>query len=328
MNGEAWKRLRKTADSISDMSIRGAGKIARAAANALADLARDWDGQSPEDLLADISKAASILHETRPSAVSLRNGILLTLRDVEKQDSIDGMKELLMMRSDEFISSSHLALEKISQFGAKRIRKGSTVLTHCNSSAALSVIYQAFKDGRVDEVYSTESRPWRQGHITARWLAEREVPVTMIVDSAVRHFMNDMDIVCVGADTITANGAVINKIGTSQLALAAHEARTPFIVCAETYKFSMETLMGSLVEIEDRGPKEVADPLEPDDFPGVRFKNPVFDVTPPEYINSIVTEMGVISPYMATEIIRGMFQITGPISMERGNEDHKWFREM
>jgi ribose 1,5-bisphosphate isomerase len=113
--------------------------------------------------------------------------------------------------------------------------------------------------------------------------------------------MKDMDAVVVGADTIASNGAVINKIGTSQLALAAHEARVPFYVCAETFKFSPRTMMGEMVEIEERDSLEV---VRPGEVPSaVRVFNPVFDATPPEYIDSIITEIGVVPPYAAYEII-------------------------
>jgi ribose 1,5-bisphosphate isomerase len=113
--------------------------------------------------------------------------------------------------------------------------------------------------------------------------------------------MSKVDVVIVGADTVASNGAVINKIGTSQIALCAHEARVPVIVCAETYKFSHETMTGELVEIEERDVSEV---VNPDEFPNVRIFNPVFDATPPDYIDVIVTEEGVISPHAAFEIIK------------------------
>jgi ribose 1,5-bisphosphate isomerase len=320
--------LRETVDGIKNMKIRGAGKIARAASKAISDVATKWEGSSTEDFLKEIRDASRELHSTRPSAVSLRNGILLTLKGVDEEPDTETMRKRIVENSQSFVKSSINALKKISEIGKKRIPRGSTVLTHCNSSAALSVIHAAFLDGRIEEVYSTESRPWRQGQITVKWLAERNIPVTMIVDSAARYFMNKMDIVCVGADTITANGAVINKIGTSQIALAAREARTPFMVCAETYKFSKETLMGSLVEIEDRGPDEVADPLKPEDLPGVKFRNPVFDATPPEYIDSIITELGIISPYMSTEIIREMFIRSYPVILDSEESEKNWLQEV
>jgi ribose 1,5-bisphosphate isomerase len=113
--------------------------------------------------------------------------------------------------------------------------------------------------------------------------------------------MKDLDAVVVGADTICSNGALINKIGTSQIALAAHEARVPFMVCAETFKFSPKTMYGELVEIEERDSNEVAKAGEVP--PGTKILNPVFDATPPEYIDAIVTEIGVVPPSAAYEII-------------------------
>jgi len=154
--------------------------------------------------------------------------------------------------------------------------------------------------GKIQRGYATESRPKRQGRITVRQLADKGVPVTLIVDSAVKHHMKYIDIVMVGADTIASNGAVINKIGTAQVALIAHERRVPFIVCAETCKFSLQTFHGMLVPIEERDPTEVID-LEK--FPGVEVSNPVFDATTPDYIDSIITEVGIIPPFAAYEII-------------------------
>jgi ribose 1,5-bisphosphate isomerase len=175
------------------------------------------------------------------------------------------------------------------------------VMTHCNSKAALSAIITAWQEGKKIEAVVTESRPWRQGVLSANDLAKAGVPTTMIVDSAVRHSMKDIDAVFVGADTICSNGALINKIGTSQVALAAHEARVPFMVCAETFKFSPRTIYGEMVKIEERESTEI---VKPGEIPAsVRIFNPVFDATPPEYIDSIVTEVGVIPPFAAYEII-------------------------
>jgi ribose 1,5-bisphosphate isomerase len=163
------------------------------------------------------------------------------------------------------------------------------------------VIITAHQQGKSIKAFATESRPWRQGILTANQLSREGVDTTLIIDSAVRYIMKDMDAVVVGADTIASNGAVINKIGTSQLALAAHEARVPFYVCAETFKFSPRTMLGELVEIEERDSLEIIRPGEVP--PSVHVLNPVFDATPPEYIDSIITEIGVVPPYAAYEII-------------------------
>ena len=292
-------RIEEIGEEIKEMKIRGAGRIARAAAEALKIFAQEYKGG--EDEFRDrIKKVSDYLISTRPTAVSLKNAIYYVLNRM-RGERLDELRERVIQSADEFIKSSLEAVEKIGKFGAERIRNGSTILTHCNSSAALATIIQAHKDGKDIKVFNTETRPWLQGHITARTLSKEGIDVTMIVDSAVRYFMRDIDIVIVGADTIASNGALINKIGTSQIALIAHEARVPFIVAAETYKFSPETVIGKLVDIEERPHSEIANP---DDFPGVKFRNPVFDATPPEYIDAIITERGVISPYLAYQIIR------------------------
>ncbi len=292
-------RVKEIGEKIRNMEIRGAGKIARSASDALKYFSMDFRGNK-EEFMEELRNVRDYLLSTRPTAVSLRNAVYYIINRMKGED-VEELRESIIKNAEDFIESSLNAIEKIGKYGAERIPDNSTILTHCNSMAALQAIIQAHRDGKRIKVIATETRPWLQGHVTVRILSEEGIDVTMIVDSAVRYFMRNVDIVVVGADTIASNGAVINKIGTSQIALIAHEARVPFIVCAETYKFSPETVIGKLVEIEERDPGEIANP---DDFPGVKFRNPVFDATPPEYIDAIVTEKGVISPYLAYEIIK------------------------
>ncbi len=288
-------------ERIRDMTIRGAGRIARAGANALEEFARGYAGNSIEAFRTDLARAADMILASRPTAVSLWNGVHATIRGLDFSESVDAARELIIRNAREFCDRSKRAVETIARIGAKRIEDGDTVMTHCNSSAALGVIKEAHHRGREFRVIATESRPWRQGIITVTELAEAGVDVTMIIDSAVRYVMNDTDKVFVGADTITSHGAVINKIGTSQLALAAHEARTQFYVCGETYKFSPITMSGDLVEIEERETAEVVAPGEIPD--SVKILNPVFDSTPAQYIDAIITEVGMIPPAVVYDIM-------------------------
>jgi ribose 1,5-bisphosphate isomerase len=188
--------------------------------------------------------------------------------------------------------------------GANHIPDGSVIMTHCNSGAALGSIIEAKRQGKDIEVYATEVRPWNQGRITIKTLNDNKIPTTFIVDSAVRTMMKEVDLVIVGADAITVNGSVVNKIGTSQIALCAHEARKNVIVTAETFKFAPRTILGELIQIEERPTNEVL----PDDIaaslPYVKVRNPVFDVTPAEYIDMIITEAGAIPPHLAYTIMR------------------------
>ena len=135
-------------------------------------------------------------------------------------------------------------------------------------------------------------------------LNDAGIKTNFIVDSAVRSFINEVDLVITGADAVAVNGAVVNKIGTSQIALAAHEARTNVLVAAETYKFAPRTILGEMIEIEERPPGEVLPDQIAGELANVTVRNPAFDVTPPEYIDLIVTEAGAIPPQMAYIIIR------------------------
>jgi ribose 1,5-bisphosphate isomerase len=293
--------LIEVADSIKTMEIRGAGLIARSAAGALKQQALEYRGNDIREFRRELDRGRKALIDSRPTAISLWNAVQATMRGSSSVTTVEELRMLVTSNADAFVDRSSRAVETIGRIGSKRLRSGMTVLTHCNSRAALAVIKVAHGDGKEVEVYATESRPWRQGLLTVKDLSAAGVPTTLIIDSAVRWIMKDIDVVLVGADTICSNGALINKIGTSQVALAANEARVPFIVCAETYKFSPKTVYGEMVEIEERDASEVVGPHE---VPaGVKVRNPVFDATPAEYIDSIVTEIGLISPYAAYEVI-------------------------
>ena len=283
-----------TAVSIKDMTIRGAGRIARAGAEALSDFAGSYKGNDRETFIADLEKAKRTLLDSRPTAVSLWNGVHATIRGMEDCRDVGEMLALIQQNAKVFIDNSNNAVRLIGEIGAKRIKDGDVIMTHCNSSVALGVIKTAYRQGKDIKVYATESRPWRQGILTVRDLAQEGIDTTLIIDSAVRSVMKKVDEVFVGADTITSHGALVNKVGTSQLALAANEARVQFYVCSETYKFSPMTLFGDRVTIEER---EIGEVVREGEIPeSVKVFNPVFDSTPAKYIDAIITELGMMSP--------------------------------
>ncbi len=298
--------VKQIARDIKTMRTRGAGRIARAAAKALKITAGSTRAKTRAQFMKEIDSVAKLLLGTRPTAVSLPNAVRFVVRksDLKRIEDLKELRRAVSSRAVEFIRISRDAVKQIGEFGARRISDGDVVMTHCNSSCALSVIKTAHQQGKNLKVYATESRPRKQGLITARDLAKAGVPVTLIVDSAARYFMKDVDKVVVGADSIAANGAVVNKIGTAPLALAAHEARVSFFVAAESYKFHPATSLGELIEIEERDPKEVIGPKR---LKGVKIRNPSFDVTPPEYIDVIITERGIIPPQAAYTVLKEQF---------------------
>ena len=299
---EQLKPLQETAEKISTMEIRGAGRIAKAAAVALRDYAGSLKVDSMDEFTTKIENAAKLLVDTRPTAVSLPNAVRMTSRYTSVD--VEEAREEIINNAEKFIKQADDALQKIGEIGARRIRDGDVIMTHCNSNAALSIITTAFDQGKDISVIATETRPRRQGLLTGKHLLDHGIPTTLIVDSAVRYCMKDVDTIIVGADAIAVNGALVNKIGTSQLALAAHESRTNFLTAAETYKFSPNTILGEFIEIEERSIDEVLDEETLVGLPKLNVRNPAFDITPPEYIDLIITDVGAVPPGMAYTIIK------------------------
>ncbi|EHQ34914.1 ribose 1,5-bisphosphate isomerase [Methanoplanus limicola] len=296
--------LADTALKIKSMEIRGAGKIAREAASALKSHAESLDTQNSGNFLSEMRTAGDILLKTRPTAVSLPNAVNIILSGMDGSDDAGEIRAGIVRRADSFIERSNSAVRRIGEIGARRISDGDVVLTHCNSQVAIGCILEAHRQGKDIEVFATEVRPRNQGLLTIKSLSDAGIKTSFIVDSAARYFMKDVDIVVIGTDAVTVNGSVVNKIGTSQIALAAHEARTRVMVAAETYKFAPKTLTGELIQIEERDSSEVLSPEIAAAMPNVTVRNPAFDITPAEYIDLIVTEEGAIPPEMAYIIIK------------------------
>ena len=294
----------ETAEKIKSMEIRGAGRIARTAAEALLAHATGCVTNDLDTFRREMKAAAQTLIATRPTAVSLPNAVHLVMAGLDDAPTTGEAREGVIERASRFVESSREAVGKIARIGARHIRDGDVILTHCNSEAALSCIIEAHREGKNIEVFATEVRPRNQGLVTIRTLNTAGIRTNFIVDSAVRSFINDVDLVIVGADAVTVNGAVVNKIGTSQVAHSAHEARVNVLVAAETYKFAPRTVIGELINIEERPGSEVLPDEIARTLSNVTVRNPAFDVTPAEYIDIIVTEEGAIPPQMAYVIIR------------------------
>ena len=303
--------IESTFSNIQSMKVRGAARIARAAALALKEYCTHNTFASSDDLSSRITTAGARLIEARPTAVSLPNAVNLVLNTAyhlkERGTPTREAVRVISATCDEFVAASIKAAETIGEIGAKRIVDGDTVLTHCNSEMASSVLIHAKEMGRAFRVIVTETRPRFQGRLTASLLARKGLDVALIPDTAARVYMHDVDKVVVGADAIASNGAVVNKIGTSQIALIAHESRAKFYVAAETLKLSSDTLLGELVEIEQRSPLEVVPKRWVESNKNVKVMNPAFDVTPPEYIDLIITEKGVFPPQGIVLLMRDLY---------------------
>ncbi|MDO9537979.1 MAG: S-methyl-5-thioribose-1-phosphate isomerase [Thermoplasmata archaeon] len=294
--------VEETALKIQDMTIRGAGRIARAAAAAMLDYAVKCKSMTLEEFLVGLDIAALRLISTRPTAISLSNAVSISIRGTKEQEDFNTARYLVISNAEKFIRNSNSAVEKIGQNALPLMKKPGKVITICNSSAAISAILECHKAGRITGVYACETRPKKQGLITIKELAKAGVPVTLIVDSAMRFVMPEVSIAFVGTDTLESDGSLINKIGTHLLAATARDFNIPIYACAETYKFLPASKIGQHVEIELRPSEEI---LPASELPAnVKVFNPVFDRVPPELITGIITEVGIIKPEEAIRIIK------------------------
>ena len=290
------------AKRIKTLEVQGARNVAITAIKAIEKLTTDSRAQNKTQFVKELSKAREILFSSRETEPLMRNAVRQILHEVEKSKKRNPkeLADLVHQVSGKFLQDLENSKERIAEIGSKRIQSSSQVLTHCHSSTVTYLLERAKKEGKKFEVICTETRPLFQGRITAQELLDLGIKTTMIIDSAVRFFINKVDLVMVGADAITSEGNVINKIGTSLVALAANEARTPFYVVSELLKFDPSTVHGDYEKIEERNPNEIW----PDAPSKIEIRNPAFDITRRNFIHGIICEEGIISPHSVLEVVR------------------------
>lgn len=298
--------VRVVADRIRKLEVQGARNVAIAAIKALEALAEETSAKTRKEFLKELSEARGILFASRETEPLMRNAVRWIISQVEQsgKEKVEALAKIVSSSSSQFLKNLETSKECIAEIGAKRIRDNSVVFTHCHSSTVTHLLSKAKKDGKTFEVICTETRPVFQGRITAKEMLALGVKTTFIVDSAARSFMRNADLVIVGADAITSEGNVINKIGTSTIALLAHEARKPFYVVSELLKFDPATVCGDYEKIEERSPNEV--------WKGAPEKlivrNPAFDVTRRDFIHGVICEEGIIPPHSVAEVVRRKYQ--------------------
>jgi ribose 1,5-bisphosphate isomerase len=297
--------LKETADKIKKLQVQGARNVAIAAVEAIKALAEQTKAQNKHQFIDELKEAQNMLSAARETEPLMRNAIRYLIIQAQKSnaDETASLTETVVSSANQFLQDLEASRERIAEIGAKRIRDDSTVFTHCHSSTVTRMLDKAKTDGKNFKVICTETRPAFQGRITAKELVKLGVETTFIVDSAARTFMGKVDLVVVGADAITSEGNVINKIGTSGIAVLAQEARKPFYVVSELLKFDPETLNGQYEKIEQRNPTEVWNEA-PDQL---LVHNPAFDVTPSRYVHGLICEEGVIAIQTIVPVFRRRF---------------------
>ena len=295
----------EVAEAIKTMKIRGAPLLGAAAAYALALAAYHSKAKGRNELIGDLERAAETLKRTRPTAVNLFWAVDRILNEVRSlQGSPKELVDAVVAEAEKIADEDAAANRLIGKHGAALIKDGDTILTHCNAGAlatveygtALGVIRAAVEQGKKVRVIATETRPKLQGaRLTTYELKRDGIPVTLIADTMVGYVMYKRMVnkVFVGADRIVQD-AVINKIGTYQIAVLAKEHNIPFYVAAPKSTFDLDHTSEE-VTIEERNPEEVtyigSERIAPE---GVEALNPAFDITPLKYVTAIICEEGTV----------------------------------
>ena len=291
--------------AIKELVVRGAPAIGIAAAYGVVLAGRDLVAKHGVDALKQMEASINELNASRPTAVNLMWAIARMRRALAEA----GIGWLRIIEAEaRAIEAEDLAANRaMGLLGAELIAAGSGVLTHCNTGSlatagfgtALGVIRAGVATGKIERVYASETRPWLQGaRLTAWELHEDGIPVTLIADGASAHLMKigKVQWLIVGADRICANGDVANKIGTYAHAIAAKRHGVKVMVVAPSSTVDMATASGEDIHIEERSPAELLSVNGVRTVAtGVAAFNPVFDITPAELIDALVTEKGVIA---------------------------------
>ena len=301
----------QVAEAIQNMTVRGAPAIGVAAAYGMAMAAVHSKANDLDSLRNDLNKAADVLIASRPTAVNLAWGVQHMLKVV--QDSflpVDKMVQKLVAEAQRMADEDVEINRRIALFGETLIDDGDTIIHHCNTGAlatvdwgtALGVIRMAHENGKKIQVLVDETRPRLQGaRLTAWELQQYGIPYAIIPDNAAGYFLRKGEVqkVFFGADRVTANGDVANKVGSYMLALAAHANQVPVYSVFPTSTMDLDLANGDLITIEERDSDEVLgirfhdQQVAPD---GAAARNPAFDVTPHHLLTGLVTERGIIRP--------------------------------
>ena len=299
-----YRSAGQVAEAIRDMVVRGAPAIGITAAYGVVLAAQQHCSQTPNNWREALDSDLDVLAKSRPTAVNLF-WALAQMRQVIAANPNDPVYALLSTAKaihEEDITANRT----MGKLGSGLIEANSAVLTHCNTGSlatggfgtALGVIRQAWSEQRLNAVYADETRPWLQGaRLTAWELMQDKIPVDLIVEGAAAALMRSGKVqwVIVGSDRIAANGDVANKIGTYSLAVNARHHGVKFMVVAPSTTVDMDTVDGTAIPIETRDAAEVLSLAgQPMAAEGAGAWNPVFDITPAELIDAIVTERGVV----------------------------------
>ncbi|KAM6220700.1 translation initiation factor eIF2B subunit delta [Rhynchocyon petersi] len=257
------------------------------------------------DLVNKLKPYISFLTQCRPLSASMYNAIKFLNKEIMGVSSAkreEEAKSELRAAIDRYVQEKIvLAAQAISRFAYKKISNGDVILVYGCSSLVSRILQEAWAEGRRFRVVVVDSRPWLEGRHTLRSLVRAGVPASYLLIPAASYALPEVSKVLLGAHALLANGSVMSRVGTAQLALVARAHNVPVLVCCETYKFCERVQTDAFVsnELDDpddllcnRGERVALANWQ--NYPSLRLLNLVYDVTPPELVDLVITELGMI----------------------------------
>ena len=281
--------------NIKTLKIQGAEDIAKASLDVIRITTHKSKAKSVTKFYQELTSAKKKLLSLRPTEPCLANTLNFVLYNLNITD-LTHLKSHLDLRLHKAAEHFESAMKKIIKFGSNKVKAGMIIFTHCHSSTVVDILIEA-RRRKTFSVNNTETGPLFQGRITAKQLSDAGIAVRHWVDSAARLALKKADIVLFGADAITTEGKVINKIGSELIAEIAQRYDAPVFVCTDSWKFDPKTRFGFEEPIETRSPSEVwKNPPKK-----ATIMNPAFEKISPRLITGIISELGVYKPEIFVE---------------------------
>ncbi|XP_040920593.1 translation initiation factor eIF-2B subunit delta isoform X3 [Toxotes jaculatrix] len=288
-----------------------AGSNARSVAllHAFKQVIRDYTTPPNEELSRDLVNKLkpyiSFLNQCRPLSASMGNAIKYIKKEISNipsQCKEEEAKTKLLNCIECYINEKiSLAAKAIAKYSIEKISDGDVILVYGCSSLVNHILCEAFEKGRKFRVIVVDSRPRLEGREALRRLVRRGISCTYVLISAVSYILPEVSKVFLGAHALLANGYVMSRVGTSQIALVAKAFNVPVLVCCETYKFCERVQTDSFVsnELDDpddlivtrKGKTQLKNWQQVD---SLGLLNLVYDVTPPDFVDLVITDLGMI----------------------------------
>ena len=283
-------------EEIRNMNVKGGSPFGRAAAWAFKLALQQEDLKTFSEIKTRFTYLKKQMYELKPTMATIYNSCEAIMQELDETMKVNILKEKVIHLCDNIIEQSFVAVEKVGEIGSHLIHDHDVVLMHSYSSTLMGIFQSAANDKKRFKVICTESRPLRESRNAVNVLTRLGIETMFISDASVYEFMNEADMIIMGADTLCTNGDVANKVGSAQIARLAQSCKIPVYFASELYKLDIRTLNGEKVVLERRDKCELVDEDDFKDFDQVEVINQFFDLTPASDITGIVTEFGVLHP--------------------------------